>query len=214
MRCEEVEVLLPEYASGALAPGEAEAVREHLEVCDQHPEAVELVTGVLALAAASEPVSPPPQLRSRVLAAVGAQESGMPSRRRRLSLVASAALLLVALAAGWALIPRGSEDARVLAQATGEDGATLTLVQEGAALVVAVAGLPQPPSGLAYQLWAIRGEEWVPLHTMGAGVTAWRGSVGYPFRRGDQLCLTLEAPEGAAWPTSPPVLVASVVADP
>ncbi len=215
MRCEEVEVLLAEYVVGALPGEQARAVGEHLRQCDGHPDASELALGALALGYASEPLEPPPQLRARLFEAVGGAEPRQRRRRRWLSLLAPAAALVAALAvAAWALFPSGSEDEKVLAQATAPDGGTLALVEDGAALVVEVRGLPRPPGGLAYQLWAIRGEEWVPLHTLGTGVTSWRGAVQYPFRRGDQLCLTLEAPEGAAWPTSAPVLIASVVADP
>jgi anti-sigma-K factor RskA len=73
MDCDTVRDLAPLYVLGALEPGEATAVREHLATCpDVHAELQELAEPVGSLVLAEEPVEPPAGLKARLMAAAEA----------------------------------------------------------------------------------------------------------------------------------------------
>jgi anti-sigma-K factor RskA len=68
---DEADDLAALYVLDALDAAEAEAVRAHLATCGRpHPMFAELASVTPALAALADPVSPPPELRNRVLTAV------------------------------------------------------------------------------------------------------------------------------------------------
>jgi hypothetical protein len=105
-----VRELLEEYALGALEPSEQDAVERHLAACPECREEARRLDGLVgrlpgALAAASA-LSPPPELRDHVLAAVDHADSPTPSRRRRRpsrrTLAVAIAAALPALVLGWA----------------------------------------------------------------------------------------------------------------
>jgi anti-sigma-K factor RskA len=74
MGCEQAEELLGAYALDALPDDEAAAVRAHLATCEEHAaKAAELRAVALSLASTAEEMAPPAGLRSRVVAAVGAE---------------------------------------------------------------------------------------------------------------------------------------------
>jgi anti-sigma factor RsiW len=82
LHCGEVEDLAAAFVLGALEPAEAGAVRAHLAACPEpHPEMAELGSVVPALFESVEPVEPPAALKSRILAAAGAdmQRERMPA---------------------------------------------------------------------------------------------------------------------------------------
>lgn len=73
LTCETVRDLAPLFVSGALAPDEMAAVREHLAGCaDAHVELLELGEAATALLETVEPVMPPVGLKGRLLAAAQA----------------------------------------------------------------------------------------------------------------------------------------------
>jgi anti-sigma factor RsiW len=72
MTCDQVRDLLPAYVLGALERDEEAAVREHLVTCNLHAEAAELGGVVASLAETVDPVEPPADLRSRIMAAAAA----------------------------------------------------------------------------------------------------------------------------------------------
>lgn len=73
LSCDEVDELASLYVLDALEPAEEDAVRSHLATCDK-PHAVFAAVGgaVPALLATIEPVEPPAELRTQVLAAIAA----------------------------------------------------------------------------------------------------------------------------------------------
>lgn len=74
MNCEQVELLLPAYALGALEPAEREAVEDHLDGCPYcTPLAREALEVAAALATASPAATPPPGLRARIIEAASVQ---------------------------------------------------------------------------------------------------------------------------------------------
>jgi len=93
------------HAIGALTPAERRAFESHLAGCEECRAQLQSVVAVAdALAQAVPQVDPPPSLRSRVLAAVGATDRARgrgfdPSHRRRAFApwLAAAALLVVAV---------------------------------------------------------------------------------------------------------------------
>lgn len=84
LSCEEIRDLAAAYALDALEPAVAAAVREHLAAhMDAHPEFFELGAIAPALAYLAEPVSAPPALKARILAAAATttQEALAPTPR-------------------------------------------------------------------------------------------------------------------------------------
>ena len=70
MTCDDIRDLAGAFVLGALEPGEAGAVREHLATCAQpHPEFAELGSVVPALLETVDLVEPPTALRGRIMAA-------------------------------------------------------------------------------------------------------------------------------------------------
>lgn len=75
MNCEQAEELIGAYALDALPSDEMAAVRAHLPTCPEHAAAAaELRAVAVALGETADAMAPPPDLRARVAAAVGASE--------------------------------------------------------------------------------------------------------------------------------------------
>lgn len=105
MTCDQFEELHELYALGALESNEAEAMRAHLaEGCKNCEASVDRALVDLAVIAATTPlVEPPPALRDRVMASVGAAKAPISISARKPSrpvaawlAAAAAALILIA----------------------------------------------------------------------------------------------------------------------
>ncbi len=73
MTCDDVRDLAPAFALGALEPGRAQAVRDHLATCaEPHPEITAFAEVVPVLAESIKQVEPPAALRERIMAAAAA----------------------------------------------------------------------------------------------------------------------------------------------
>ena len=82
MTCAEVSELAGLYVLDALEPREREQLREHLATCSEaHAEIRELGGVVPALPAMAPMVESPPELKSRVLAAIAAEPRPVSARR-------------------------------------------------------------------------------------------------------------------------------------
>lgn len=211
--CAEVEALLEELALGVLPRDQERRLRAHLDGCPRHPTAQERLFAGAAIAFEPEPVEPPVSLRERVLAiAEPRQESGVTRQLRRIVMGAAALLVVAAAAGAWYVARDGSSDATLVARGGGDpDGATLELRERDGEAFVTVAGLPLPPAGMTYQLWLVQGEAWHPLTTFVPDREGrWSGAVLRAFALGDWLCVTLEQAGGAPWPTSAPVVAATI----
>lgn len=211
--CAEVEALLEELALGVLPRDQERRLRAHLEGCPRHPTAQELLLAGAAIAFEPEPVAPPAALRERVLAVAERRRTSGVTRQRGRVVVGAAALLVAAAAAGaWYVARDGTPEAAIVARGGGDQGgASLELRERDAQAFVTVAGLPLPPAGMAYQLWLVQGEAWHPLTTFVPDREGrWSGAVLRPFAPGDWLCVTLEQAGGASWPTSAPVVAATI----
>jgi anti-sigma-K factor RskA len=171
---------LAAYVLGALAPDERAAVEAHLAgcaVCAQEVRSLQRVADALARSLPQR--TPPPYLRERVLAAVGAR----PERRAVLMRPKSswsavktwlpiAALLVLAIGAGaYALRLQARLDETVSAMAVlaAPDLARIDLAAQPAApaasaralwsrqrgMVFTASNLPPLPSGRVYQVWVV-----------------------------------------------------------
>lgn len=164
---------LAAYLLGALEPGEAAAIEQHLAGCEECRAELEwLQPAVQVLPESVERVEPPAELRARIMGeieadGVGAAKSSPARRRgRRLSFglrpaAALAALaLLVAMVAGYAIRDDngggGSEDTTVK---VGEaPGVTVEMVREGDSGTLRLANLRPLPPDKVLQAWVRRGE--------------------------------------------------------
>jgi anti-sigma-K factor RskA len=172
------------YVLGALPEDELERFVAHLAGCDDCREivaALQVASDALPLAAVQ--ISPPPQLKDRVMTVVageaqmlGAAEAraggapsagaeGPPHRRRRSLLalrplsVAVAAGVLIAVGVVGGVILSGGDNTRtvqgtVLVASAPKARAALEVSDEASKLTVS--GMPPPPPGKVYQVWLKR----------------------------------------------------------
>jgi anti-sigma-K factor RskA len=231
------------YVLDALGPAEREQVDAHLATCTEaHPELAQMGGVVPALAALAEPVSAPATLKSRVMAdyraGVGAP-ARQPApvirlssyRRPRLGwAAAAAAVLIVAVTAGWAYVAQSNADleahrAQIIAQAIdvmATPGSSVA-VMHGTASAAGSSGfaafgpdgpgylvlvdMPVAPSGMAYQAWYIADGQPASAGILtvdrdGYVVMALAGQPGAQV-----FALTIEPASGSEQPTSDPIAV-------
>lgn len=230
------------YVLDALDLAERAQVDAHLASCaEAHDEFAEVGAVVPALATLAHPVGAPASLKNKVMAdyradagvqaweTVPAQLSRRAARPSWLGwAAAAAAVLLIAVTAGWAYVAQSNSDlveqrAQMIARAidvmaapgssvaTLEGSATLAGASgfaafgaDGAGYIVLV-DMPVAPAGTTYQAWYIA--DGVPasagllsVDRDGYAVTA------LPGRAGTQvIALTVEPTGGSQQPTSDPV---------
>jgi anti-sigma factor RsiW len=171
--CESHADLVGGYVLGALEPAEEEAMRRHLEECEQCRREYESLAGIPALLNRIEPadVPPPepaPSLEDAVLDRV-ARERGARAGRPRLAWppkrVLAGAFAAVAVAIVVALLVRDpATDAYAHGELSGVRGAggsfTVQEVPAGTRVNLDVKGLKA--SGGGYELWCVRTDgRWV-----------------------------------------------------
>jgi anti-sigma-K factor RskA len=227
------------YLLGALPDGERADFERHLAACPEcRREVEELAVAADALPSAAPPVTPPPELKQRIMAVVDAEASllaaagsradepaGAPRRERRgffarrwsfrpaLALAASALLLAVGVAGG-VLAGGGSGERTVTAQVAGAaTGAQAKLVvgKDGSQLVMT--RFPQPPAGRVYQVWTLRkGQSPQPTNVLWTPLADGSATVSVPGSLdGVQNVLVSTEPRGgSAAPTTMPVVNASL----
>lgn len=240
MTCREVEELAGAYVLGALSREEAAAVREHLRHCLRHQETLDqLEAGAAVLALTPEPLAPDPQLRARVLAAVGsggtaaaggAREDQRPRRfflwrgnRRRWSVPGGQRVALAGLAAAVAVLlvwnvylqtsrPAGEGD--VVARAfTGPASAQVRLMYmpDVKMMAVVLADLAPPPPDHVYQVWAMRDGTPTAVGLVTEDDLRRRVVVFSGDMTGVQaVAITVEPAGGSPQPTTAPVLQADM----
>jgi anti-sigma-K factor RskA len=228
---------LAAYLLGALPGGELEEFERHLEECGRcRQEAATLQVAVDVLPVAVPRVSPPDELKARIMSVVASEaellratgrEADRPAPRRRglrrwfprplITAGAAAAALAVGVIAGVAIV--GNDDGgggqRTLAARITDPLAATTarasLVVEGSRAKLVVRGMPAPESGRVYQVWLKHaGARPVPA---GATFMLRSGDVTIPrsVRGGDRVLVTSEPNGGSPAPTRPPIVVAQPV---
>jgi anti-sigma-K factor RskA len=217
------------YALHALPDDEVQAFEEHLAACARCRDELALLReAVAALPAVAPQLAPAPELKQRVMAAVGseggartgAQAAGEPTRpaRRRPWLVTRPSWLKpgVAIAAAAAVLVAvlgvltlgGGSSARTFTGVVHAPGATASVRESGNRGQLRFSRMPAPPAGRIYQVWLQRaGTPPQPTRTLFAastGSVAVQGSL-----RGVQAVLVTDEPRptGSRAPTRAPIIV-------
>lgn len=239
----DVHTLAGAYALDALPEHERDTFRRHMARCPACQQEVRELQGTAARLGAVADEPPPAQLKARVMELAArtrqlpphpvaeASEVVIPFRRRRVPmLAAAAALVLVALAGGFALrgwldddqtqdqiaAVLGAED-RHTEQVNLTGGGTLTLFSsaEQDKAVVAADDLPEPGEGEVYQLWIVDDAGAHPteafFHGSGQGQVHVFDDIG-EMQQGSQVAITREPEGGSKEPSMNPLGFAPVAA--
>ena len=230
------------YVLGALPELERQAFERHVERCGDCRRAVEsLRPAADALPRAATPLTPPPRLKTALMEVVErealspAHEANekapaperTPAVRRRLAELlstssrlrpagawASAALLLVAGAAGgFALAERTGDGGaqRLTAQVDRTDlpraSAQLVVAEGGTTAVLRTNAMPRLDEGSVYQVWLQRDGEVIPQSLFQVGRDGrGAGVVTDGVEGADAVMVTREPAGGSRAPTETPVL--------
>lgn len=176
------------YLLEAMPDDEREGFEVHLgscTVCRAEVESLRVASN--ALPASVEQLSPPPELKSRIMAVVEAEaellasaagkRADLPERRRRrfslpslrpvTALAAVAAVLAVGVLVGWQLDDSGPSVQTISAQVNPDraKGARVRLVRTGDQARLEVSGMPAPSGGRVYQVWLKRKGRAAPAPT-------------------------------------------------
>ncbi len=228
------------FVLGALPEEERREFEEYLAA---HPERqaeideLGTVAGLLALSPQEQ--EPPPELRRRIMDAVGA-EAGRPHGSRRSvfawiggllsvrNLALGAAALLVIGLFSWSMLLQGEvqdlqgrvqslqnqpqEPQMVKLVGTGtEQGARAEVVTlEGDRAVLVVEDMPPIPEGKTYQIWVIEGDVPKPSGLFESKQDSVAAVVEHPVGGGDVIAVTVEPEGGSPQPTTEPMLSAEV----
>lgn len=224
---------LASYLLGALEPGEAADFERHLAGCEEcRTEFSWLRPAIKVLPEGVARLQPPPGLRQRVMAEArsdieaspGVQTpSSGPLRRflgigrrsdsgaKQLSMrpIAglTAAALLIAVLAGYA-IQTGSGGGGTATIVSGHSpGITAEVVQKGSAGTLHLTDLRKLPNGKILQAWVQRGSMVVSTHSLFAPDLKGRATAAIPDMQGvNAVMVTVEPQGGSAQPTSAPIV--------
>lgn len=159
---------LAAYLLGALDPGKAAALEQHLADCEQCRAELEwLRPAALMLPETVERVEPPLELRARIMdevetdAAAKRSRAGtgwtMRSQLLRPAVGLAVLALLVAAIAGYAIRDSGSGGSATTTVVAGDAaGVTAEMVSEGSTGTLRLANLRPLPSGEVLQAWVRR----------------------------------------------------------
>ncbi len=224
---EHVDELIAAHALHALDADDERRVASHVADCPEcraKLREMDAVAGALAYAAPR--VTPPPELRTRVMATVrpvtpavepAAAAPPLRARRRagwwpRLALVAIPALAAAVLALGiWNLSLRDQ-----LANTRHDFAAGVTVDLPGIGNAVATpsgsvtlyTSAPAIPAGKTYEAWVISGSTARPAGLFGAG--SGHFTLTQHVNPGDTIAVTVEPAGGRPQPTSKPVALGRV----
>jgi anti-sigma-K factor RskA len=222
------------WVLGALPPEQAERFAAHLETCPAcRAEVARLTEASERLADAAPLLTPPPELRDRVMASVRA-ETGLfdaaradphspeaarrrgRSRRRAAGLTAAVATLAVVIAAVVLLTVNHASHhvvartviGKVTARGGGARARAVVRIQARTATLI-VTRLAAPPAGRVYQAWVVR--RGLPPKATGALFSVPRSGntrILLPKLRGvTEVIVTAEPPRGSSTPTLPAIVL-------
>ena len=225
------EELKDAYVIGALS----EAKRREFEVyLAAHPERqaeVEELGAVASLLALSpQEHEPPPQLRSRILEAVGGEathagEDRRPAfaRPRELLSVRNLALgvatLLVIGLFSWSMLLReevqdlqASQQRTIVLEGSGvaEEVRAEVVVLGGGRAVLIVENMPPVPEDRIMQIWVIENDNPKPGGLFEPDDKMVAAAITHPLRGADAIAVTVEPDGGSRKPTSHPMLTAKL----
>lgn len=215
---EHVDELISGYALHGLDAADERLVLEHVETCERcRVQLREMEAVAAALAFAAPQAEPPPELRDRLLEAIGPEvvpsAPSAPAQPRtrwswwpRVSAVAVPVLGLAVIAlAVWNISLRGDvNNGEVRSVAPIADVGNVVSFSGGQATVVG--GLKPAPAGHTYEAWVIPKGEAVP---QAAGTFAGGNDMSFTLTRnasaGDTIVITLEPGTGGSAPKGPVV---------
>jgi len=230
------------YVLSALSDEETRVFEAHLEDCPRcRQDVAELRVGAEALPASAPPVPPPPELKERIMSIVRAEaqllqaagdraDSVEPSRREHrgfrwlagslrlrpaVALAASAFVLVLGGAVGFALNGDGGAEARTIVakvdrKAAPNASAELRVV--GGSGTLEVQGMRNPSGGRVYQVWLQRGDMGpTPTNALFTVRSDGTASVSVPgdLDKVDQVLVTAERAGGSSVPSQSPVIAVS-----
>lgn len=226
------------YLLGALDEHECESFDAHLAGCVLcHDEVERLRLAVDMLPASAPAMTPPPELKHRVMAVVqreavllqAAQAPGEVRARRRgaawrgrlslgpLGLATATAAVAIAVFAGFELrdVTRDTETRTTAARVDGAKapGARAWIERADGAATLRMRGMPQPPRGRIYQVWLARdGAAPRPTDALFTVTTSGSATVEIPGELGrvDAVLVTHEPLGGSRAPTRAPVISATL----
>lgn len=209
---------LAAYLLGALEPGEAAAMEQHLTDCEEcRAELDWLRPAVQMLPEAVERVESPPGLRRRIMGAVEADaEAKRPPARRdrwRLSLGLRPAIGLAVLALcaaaliGYAVRDEGSGGGATTVVAGHAPGVTARMVREGDSGTLRLANVHRLPSDEVLQAWVRRGKRIESAKTLFVPNRDGTATAVIDDMQGvDTVMVTAEPRGGSEHPTSKPIV--------
>lgn len=221
---------LAAYALGALSPAEAAELERHLADCESCRGRLRwLQPAVDVLPASIEQLTPPEQLRDRLLATVRAEAApepeataarSTPRTRRRAgwgglllrpaTALAAVALIVAGVAAGYAL--RGSDDdatTTVAAQPISPDiegEMSGELVRQGDSGTLRLRDMPPINRDEVYEAWVQHDGTLVPSNTFVRDRNGDAVAVVDGLEGGDAVFVTREPHGGSEEPTTEPLL--------
>ena len=220
---------LAAYLLDALGADETREFEHHLATCGRCQAQERWLRGSVDMLPSSvEQLTPPPELRERLMetvrreAAEDSREFDAPQRARRWAVpfslrpamaVAGVLVVLAAGIVGYAIGTGGGDDtATIEAEATPQAprGVRATLERDGDRGTLRVEGLPQKRDSV-YEVWLARKGRFEPssllqVDSNGSGAAA----IADGLEEADEVLVTLEPPGGSAQPTSDPLLRAPV----
>ncbi|NQW17550.1 MAG: anti-sigma factor [Chloroflexi bacterium] len=217
MNCDEIRDLLGAYAIGVATAEERAQVEGHLEECDLHQELRDLSAVSATLAFSVPEMAPPASLKQRLMAAASETQPAKlelitPIWRRLATAYAIAAVLAIAVGAlaVWNITLQTTSDSDNFVHFYREgDGDWLRLetVLGEPKGTVSLGGLDRLESGMAYQLWATRGDEVISIGVFNTNPEGkWSGEFQFAFFSGDALWITVEPEQGSPEPTDEAVV--------
>lgn len=223
MSCEEVRDLLSAFALEALEEGEMTAVRDHIESCDQHGEAAELIAAARSLAFAPAEREPPPALKSRIMQEVRAGEPAVHEpdrggsfgrflrwRALQPALTGAMAAAIVGLVI-WIAAIQGSGDSTVVLS-IGDDvlGGRVVLLRDEDQAIIDLHGLADLTDDLTYQVWAIGDGGASSSGLLEPEDGAVLAVLPFDPEGVDKIAVTIEPAGGSDQPTTEPILAADL----
>jgi anti-sigma-K factor RskA len=219
---------LAAYLLGALEPGEAAALEQHLAGCEEcRTELAWLRPAVQMLPEAVERVEAPTELRARIMGEVETRPSQRSPRAlfsglrngaggRRFAALRPAAglvavLVIAAAIAGYAISDSGSGSGTTTVAAGHAPGVTAKMVREGDSGTLRLANVHQLPSDDVLQAWVRRGKRIESAKTLFVPNRDGTATAVIDHMQGvNAVMVTAEPRGGSGYPTSEPIVTVSV----
>jgi anti-sigma-K factor RskA len=223
------EELKDAYVLGALSETERQEFEEYLASHPERQAEVEelgAVAGLLALSPQEH--EPPPQLRSRILEAVGGEATHAAEDRRSSwigellsvrNLALGAAALLVIGLFSWSMLLReevqdlqASQQRTIVLEGSGiaEEVRAEVVVLEGGRAVLMAENMPPVPENRTMQIWVIEDDDPEPGGLFEPADKMVAAAITHPLRGADAIAVTVEPDGGSPEPTSHPMFTAKL----